>query len=244
MTANRRRSPRVWLALAFGAGVSGALAGGMYFAARLSGEEASETAALPVSDAAGLRALGPGRRVLVAGRIAPDAPTPFRRFVAYLHYEPYRDTSGSTPRTRWRVAERVTPPFRLETGAGAVRVGEGRYQLGTAAEGPDELDERGPSVWREERGGDTWDPSRPATGAQWYTGLEPGEPVVVWGTLAAGGEVPEVKAVRVFAGTRDALVAAARGSARFFQVAAGVLAGVCLGFLLALGWPLVRPARR
>jgi hypothetical protein len=231
MTSNRRRSKAVWLALGFAALVSGALAGGMGYASHLSGEEAGQAEALPVLDASTLGEKSPGEAVLVAGKLASDNPVRFRRYVAYLHFEPYRDTSGSSPRTRWRVRERVTPSLLVETGSGRVRIRNEDYQLG-AATGQDERGEGG------------WDPSRPSTGSQWYTGFEAGQDVVVLGSLASGGATPELNATRVFGGTKAELVASARSSARFFQIASWVLALVCAAVLLGLVWPFLSPARR
>jgi hypothetical protein len=244
MTSNPRRSKAVWLALGFAALVSGALAGGMGYASHLAGEEAGQAESLPVSDASTLSGKSPGEAVLVAGKLASDNPVRFRRYVAYLHFEPYRDTSGSSPRTRWRVRERVTPSLLVETGSGRVRIRNEDYQLGAATGEPGELDERGPTSWRDEKDEGAWDPARPSTGSQWYTGFEAGQDVVVLGSLASGGATPEVNATRVFGGTKAELVASAQSSARFFQIASWVLALVCAAVLLGLVWPFLSPARR
>ncbi|QRK09467.1 hypothetical protein JQX13_04825 [Archangium violaceum] len=194
--------------------------------------------------AATLGGLRPGEAVLVTGRLASDNPVLFRRYVAYLHHEPYRDTSGSTARTRWRVKERVTPALLVETPSGGrVRIRNEDYAIGAATKEPGELDERGPTSWKDEKSEGSWDPSRPATGSQWYTGFEAGQDVVVLGTLASGGETPEVNATRVFGGTREELVASAQGSARFFQIASWVLSLVCAAALVALVWPVLRRSR-
>ncbi|HEX5750580.1 MAG TPA: hypothetical protein VFZ09_30410 [Archangium sp.] len=244
MTSNRRRSKGVWLALGFAALVSGALAVAMGYSSRVAREEAGQAESLPVLEASTLGGMAPGETVLVGGRLASDNPVRLRRYVAYLHFEPYRDTSGSSARTRWRVRERVTPPLLLETGSGRVRIRNEDYQLGAATKEPGELDERGPTSWRDEKDEGAWDPSRPSTGTQWYTGFEAGQDVVVLGSLASGGAAPEVNATRVFGGTKAELVASARSSAGFFQIAAWVLALVCAAALLGLVWPLLGRSRR
>ncbi|MFP2903927.1 hypothetical protein ACLESD_02400 [Pyxidicoccus sp. 3LFB2] len=243
MSLQRRRSKGLWLALGFAALVSGALAVGMAYASHLSRQEAGQAEALSVETAATLGRRQPGEAVLVTGRLAGGNPVLFRRYVAYLHYEPYRDTSGSSARTRWRVKERFTPALLLEDGSGQVRIRNEDYQLGAATKEPGELDERGPTSWKDEKDEGAWDPSTPSTGSQWFTGFEAGQEVVVLGTLAQGGTAPEVNATRVFGGTQEELVASAKRSAFFFQLAAGVLALVCAASVLALVWPVLRRKR-
>lgn len=246
MTSNRQRpgsQKGVYLALGLTALVAGLVGGGMWFASVQSREEAALVESLPEVGAEALRGLGVGQSVLVSGTLAADNPVLFRRFVAYLHYEPHRERSNNSTRTDWRVRERFTPPLWVETATGRVRVRNNAYELGAATKEPSELAERGPSAWQDEKGRGGWDRSRPSTGPQWYTGFEPGQPVVVLATVARGGEAPEVEARRVFGGSRAELVASAKGAATFFRIFALVLLPLSLAALVGLVWKLARRGR-
>jgi hypothetical protein len=85
-----------------------------------------------------------------------------------------------------------------------------------------------------------WDRSTPSAGPQWYTGFEPGQGVVVLATVAQAGAGPELEARRVFGGTREQLIASARGAATVFQIFALVLIPLSLAALGALILKLVR----
>jgi hypothetical protein len=243
MTPNRRHSVRWLLVLGFVVLVSGALAATMRYGARQALEEARQVDALPVSDARTLREKTAGEPVLVEGTLAGDNPVLFRRFVAYVHHEPYVDTSGSSEQTRWRERQRFTPPLWLETPTGRVRLRNESYLIGAATGEPGELGERGPTSWKDEEGRRVWDPSNPSSGPQWYTGFEAGQAVVVAGTLASAGQLPELEASRLFGGSKADMVSSARRSARLFQVAFWVLAPLSALALLALGWLLWRRAQ-
>jgi hypothetical protein len=245
MSAQKRRSSREnqkdskWLplTLAFVAGVSGLLSVGLGYASRELRLESERAGSLSVQGASTLREGRAGEDVLVAGTLASDNPVLFHGFVAYLQYEPYKHTSGNSWETRWRIRERRTPSLWVETKSGRVRIRNEDYQLGTAKDGPGELSERGPSAWKDDEGRKTWDLSVPASGPQWYTGFEPGQGVVVLGTLLRGGEMPEVSAARVFGGTQEEMVASARSGARLFLIFSWVLGVVALA---GLGWVLWR----
>lgn len=241
-STNRQTSKKVYIALGITLLVTGALAGGMWYASSQARREAAQVESL---QAVGAEALGEqrvGEDVLVAGTLAKDNPARFRGFVAYLHYEPRRDrdASGGTTRTKWRVRERVTPPLWLETPGGRVRIGNSTYALGTARKEPSELAERGSTSWRDENEGRVWNRSEPSTGPQWYTGFEAGESVVVLGKLTRGGAAPEVEAVRVFGGSREEMVSSAKGAATLFGIMAWVFAPISLAALVGLVWQLSR----
>ncbi len=243
MTSNRKRPESrkgVYFALGFTALVAGVVGGGMWYASSQARKEAELVASLPEQTADGLKGLSAGQAVLVAGTLAADNPALFRRFVAYLHYEPHRETSGNSTRTNWRVRRRFTPPLWVETAGGRVRVRNNTYELGAAAEEPSELAERGSSAWLDEEGRKVWDRSDPSSGPQWYTGFEAGQGVVVLAKVAQGGAAPELEATRVFGGSRAELLASARGAATFFRIFAFVLLPISLAALGALAWQLAR----
>lgn len=244
MTSNRQRlssKKGVDFALGFTALVAGVLGGGMWYASVQAREEAALVESLPEQGAEALRGRSAGQAVLVSGTLAADNPVLFRRFVAYLHYEPHRERSSKSTRTDWRVRQRFTPPLWVETATGRVLVRNDTYALGAATGEPSELAERGSSAWLDDEGRKVWEPSRPSSGPQWYTGFEPGQGVVVLGTVARGGDAPELEATRVFGGSRAELVSSARGAATLFRIFAFVLTPISLAALVAL---VVRLARR
>jgi hypothetical protein len=237
---NRQDSKWLPLTLGFVAGVSGLLAAGMGYGSRELQRESDRAASLSAQGASSLREGHTGEDVLVEGKLASDNPVLFHGLVTYLHYEPYKHTTGNSWETRWRVRKRFTPPLWVDTGSGRVRIRNEDYELGAATDEPGALAERGSTSWKDEEGRKVWDLAVPSSGPQWYTGFEPGQGVVVLGTLARGGETPEVEAVRVFGGTQAELVASARSGARLFLIMAWVLGPLSVAALLGLGWVLAR----
>lgn len=244
MTSKNRKRPgsgkAVYFALGFAALVAGVVGSAMWYSSVHAQKEAELVASLPEVGADALREQRAGQAVLVAGTLAGDNPVLFRRFVAYLHYEPHRESSNNSTRTNWRVRERFTPPLWVETATGRVLVRNNTYELGAATEEPVGLGERGSSAWQDEQAHRMWDRSNPSSGPQWYTGFEPGQAVVVLATVARAGAAPELEASRVYGGTREQLLESARGAATVFRVFAFVLIPLSLAALGALVWKLVR----
>ncbi len=167
--------------------------------------------ALPTPDAISLTDVPPGREVIVEGRIAPDQPTRFRDFVAYVKEEERRDKRDDDGRGDWKVVETVTPPLHLIVGDdGSVRVLNANYAITFAR-----------TQWRDTaRVIDTH-----------YSGLVANEGVFVRGTSVAGG----LEALTVGSGTRASYLAAVAGNADVgwwlgigFMILAAVLVLVAL----------------
>lgn len=179
--------------------------------------------ALPTPDAISLTDTPPGREVIVEGRIAPDQPTRFRDFVAYVKEEERRDKRDGDGRGDWKVVESVTPPLRLIVGEdGSVRVLNANYAITFAR-----------TQWR--------DTARIIDTN--YSGLVANEGVFVRGTSVAGG----LEAITVGSGTRAAYLAQVAGNASVawwlgagFMVLGTLMAALAVGLLITA----VRAARK
>lgn len=179
--------------------------------------------ALPTPDAISLTDTPPGREVIVEGRIAPDQPTRFRDFVAYVKEEERRDKRDDDGRGDWKVVERVTPPLHLIVGGdGSVRVLNADYAVHFAR-----------TQWR--------DTARVIDTN--YTGLVAGEGVFVRGRAAAGG----IEAITVGSGTRASYLATVAGNAAvgwWLGVGFMAVASVMIGVSVVLFVTAARQARQ
>lgn len=94
--------------------------------------EHDELLAAPVADAATVRTLPAGTRVLAYGRI-DNAAAAAHGLVAFVHqqYEGVETTGPGKGRPRWRELERQTPALRLDIGGGTLAVDAG-YALEAA----------------------------------------------------------------------------------------------------------------
>jgi hypothetical protein len=181
--------------------------------------------ALPAPDAISLTDIPAGREVIVEGRLAPDQPTRFRDFVAYVKEEERRDKREGDGRGDWKVVERVTPPLHLIVGDGSVRVLNANYAITFAR-----------TQWR--------DTARVIDTN--YSGLVANEGVFVRGTSVAGG----LEAMTVGSGTRASYLATVAGNAGVAWwlgtgfMALGTLLAVIALVLLVMAVRLARQARQ
>lgn len=88
--------------------------------------ESDELLSAPVADAASLRTLAPGTRVLAYGRI-DNAAAAAHGLVAFVRqqYEGLETTGPGKGRPRWRELGRQAPPLRLDVGGGTLEVDAG-----------------------------------------------------------------------------------------------------------------------
>lgn len=89
-------------------------------------QERDELLSAPVADAATLRSLAAGTRVLAYGRIE-NAAAAAHGLVAFVHqqYEGVQTTGPGKARPRWRELARQTPALQLDIGGGTLAVDAG-----------------------------------------------------------------------------------------------------------------------
>lgn len=178
----------------------------MTYVPRMLDTERARLVRLPVVEGAAASDTPAGREVVVEGRISAEQPAVFRDFVAYVSEE--REQTEGTP-DPWRWRERRTPHLLIETPGGGTRVVNDTYDL------------RNPEA--------SWiDPRTINRVERRYSGLRPGEPVVIVGTTAAGGVAAEF----VAPGTRESYLRSQERGALVARWLGRLLAGV--GFLLIL----------
>lgn len=191
--------------------------------------EHARLSALPAPGAVSLTDTPAGREVIVEGRIAPDQPTLFRDFVAYVKEEERRDGRDDDDR-EWKEVERRTPPLRLAADGGVIALVNANYSI----------------VWAKTQ----WRDAARVIDTN-YSGLVAREPVFARGRVATGG----LDAIVVGSGTREsylAQVAANAGVAWWLGTGLEITGAICVliaGILLTVAWRTshatsARPAAR
>jgi hypothetical protein len=186
--------------------------------------EAARAEGLRPLTAAALDDGAPGREVLVEGRISERNPALFRQFVAYAREE-YR--GGDDDKDTWQEDQRSTPPLLIEVADGAVSLAKAGYVLDSP-----------PHTWQESQSL-SWN-GLTGEGTKRYRGFQAGDVVMAIGTLAAGSEGMELRAERVYGGTRSAYIASRRSAARWIPWLGGVFAVVGAGIAGGGVWWLAR----
>jgi hypothetical protein len=195
--------------------------------AQQAGAEAERAERLPPLTVAALEDSRPGREVLIEGRISDRNPTLFQRFVAYVREE-YRG-SDDQDREKWEEDERRTPPLRIEVADGIVSLANSNYVLDTP-----------PHIWHESEPSRVWN-GFTGEGTKRYRGFQAGDIALAIGTLASGSEGLELRAERVYGGTRSSYIADRRQAAVWMPRIGAIfgLVGVAIA-LLGVWWLLRR----
>ena len=225
MNRNNRAQPKRGCQLPFGSllllgiGLIFLVAGGALaiFGARQATAEADRAERLAPLGIETIDDSRPGREALVEGRIGARNQPLFQDFVAYVREE-YRGDEDD--KEKWVEDERRTPPLQIELKDGIVELADDQYTF-----------DNPPHRWQEP-GGLTWN-GFSGEGTKRYSGFWRGDAVVAIGTLVEGSEGLELRAERVFGGTRAGYIAARRSAAAFlpwfgggFALLGAVVAGL------------------
>ena len=193
--------------------------------ARQASAEADRAERLLPLSAAALDDGRPGREVLVEGRVSARNRALFQGFVAYVREE-YRG-SDDDHKDKWSEDERRTPPLLIDLAGGVVTLADDQYDLDSP-----------PHAWQEP-GALTWN-GFTGEGTKRYRGFQAGDPAMAIGTLVLGREGVELRAERLYGGTRADYIAGRRGSAAFLPWFGGLFALIGAVVAAVGAWVLLR----
>jgi hypothetical protein len=194
--------------------------------ARQASAEAERAEQLQPMTAAALDDSPSGREALIEGRISARNPSLFQQFVAYVREE-YRG-SDDEDREKWEEDERRTPPLLIEVADGAVPLADDHYAL-----------DNPPHTWQESQSTRVWN-GLTGEGTKRYRGFQAGDQALAIGTLVQGSEGMELRAERVYGGTRSGYIAERRQAARWMPWLGGIFGLVGAGIALGGVWWLAR----
>jgi hypothetical protein len=192
--------------------------------ARQASAEAARVEQLRPLTAAAIDDSQPGREALVEGRINARNPRLFQEFVAYIREE-YRGSDND--RDKWQEDERRTPPLLIDVADGLVELADDGYELDSP-----------PHTWQESRSL-VWN-GFTGNGTKRYRGIQAGDIVLAIGTLVPGSEGLELRAERVYGGSRSAYIAERQSAARWMPWMGGVFGLVGAAIAGAGVWRLLR----
>lgn len=157
---------------------------------------------------------GASGSVLVEGRVSASNPLLHQQLVAYTREveEPSFNSKGRR-RSTWRRDGEQRPALLIELSDGSVRLTDGYYVI----------DGRLHVLSAKEQGV-----------SRRYTGLQAGDPVLVFGRVVLDNGEPRLSSSKVFAGSRTEFVADARGDRSGLAFCGSIFLGLwtALGFFL------------